>query len=131
MRRWERRLGILAGAAAFVVLGTGTAVWAADEVVPAVGTPDTGALHISVARGLDGSTGYDDEERCSPVADAEIRCSVSQPGHRSGSYEYRVRREGRRCWQARLVYEAGSDLRDGPPVRARGCVMLGDQIWSR
>jgi len=131
MRRWERRLGILAGVAAFVVLGTGTAVWADDEVIPADGTPDSAALQVSLARETDGFYWPGDVTPCEPAGrDGVSVCSVQEPGHLSGTYEYRVWREGRRCWRARLVFEEGADLRDGPPVRVRGCVMLGDQLWA-
>jgi hypothetical protein len=111
-----------AGAAAVILLVTAF-LW-----LPAIGAPSDDALQYSLTRNAGGSL------ILGAAGDCELRpsrvgiCEVSD-AHSSGSGRYRVRLEGRRCYDARKV--SPNRWEEGPPYlkeRVIGCVKWRDQV---
>ncbi|MGI8592899.1 MAG: hypothetical protein ACR2ML_00760 [Solirubrobacteraceae bacterium] len=119
MPRVLRRLLFLALAApiALVLLGFG-----AHLLLPA--SPE--ALHYSVTRGVGGPPGLG-PAGCRERGDDRWRCDVLDT-QGSGSLEYAVRMDGRRCWRARRLSPPGGEEGEPLPGRAKGCVGVRDRL---
>jgi hypothetical protein len=90
-------------------------------ILPALGSPSPDAINTSLSYVTGGSANSLDH--CERQKDRALRCSVMD-GEGSGSAQYMVTMNGRRCWIAtkRGTGEAAM------PGGARGCVMLHDQL---
>lgn len=101
-----------------VVAGAAAGVY---YFVPLVGDLSNEALAHSVAREGEALDGSESGRRCRRQGERRYSCRVpSRSG--GGAVTYRVRLEGRRCWNARRTGARGEGR------RLEGCVGLRDQI---